>query len=74
MDFINDYITDEQVVKRVKAAVELDLMKKHIMDIPVSVYDSETGIIYDVDSNGNKIPVARRITKGRYSERVRQKA
>ena len=69
-----EYITDEAVVKRALAAVELELKKKEAMDIPVSVYDPESGIIYDETSDGKRTPVAKRMRKGRYSERILQKA
>lgn len=69
-----DYISDEQVVKRVVAAVKIELEKKKVMDVPIAVYDRKTQTVYTQDSEGNRIPVAKRIRKGRYSERVTEKA
>lgn len=69
-----EYISDEQVVKRANAAVKIELEKKKAMDIPVAVYDRKTQIIYQLNSDGSKIEVGKRIRKGRYSERVSKKA
>ncbi|MDO4339084.1 MAG: hypothetical protein Q4C91_13540 [Eubacteriales bacterium] len=69
-----EYITDEAVVKRVNAAVELELAKKKAMDIPAVVYDSKTQIIYHVNSDGTRVEAGKRMRKGRYSERVTKKA
>lgn len=41
-----EYITDEAVVKRVNAAVKIELEKKKAMDIPAVVYDPKTQTIY----------------------------
>lgn len=68
------YISDEAVVKRVNAAVKLELEKKKAMDIPIVVYDRETQIIYQENSDGSRVEVGRRMRKGRYSERVGKKA
>ncbi len=65
-----EYISDEQVVKRANAAVKIELEKKKAMDIPVAVYDRKTQTIYQVNSDGSKTEVGKRIRKGRYSERV----
>lgn len=67
-------ISDEQVVKRAKAAVKLELEKKKAMDVPIAVYDRKTQKIYMENSDGTKIVVAERKGKGRYSERIRKKA
>ena len=69
-----NYITDEQVVKRANVAVELDLIKKKAMGNSIVGFDRKTQIIYQVNSDGTKIKVADRIRKGRYSERVAEKA
>ena len=34
-----NYITDEQVVKRANAAVELEIEKLKVLDAPIIVYD-----------------------------------
>lgn len=68
------YITDEAVVKRVNAAVKIELEKKKAMDIPVVVYDSKTQTIYRENSDGTRVEAGKRIRKGRYSERVAKKA
>lgn len=69
-----EYISDEAVVKRVNAAVRLELEKKKAMDIPIVVYDREAQIIYQENSDGSRVEVGRRMRKGRYSERVGKKA
>lgn len=69
-----EYISDAAVVKRVNAAVRIELEKKKAMDIPIVVYDRETQIIYQENSDGSRVEVGRRMRKGRYSERVREKA
>lgn len=69
-----NYISDEQVVKRVNAAVKIELEKKLAMDVPIAIYDRTTQTIYQKNSDGSKIIIAERIRKGRYSERVEKKA
>jgi hypothetical protein len=69
-----EYITDDQVVKRANAAVRLELEKKRAMDMPVTFYDRKTGTIYQVNSDGSKTELGKRLKKGRYSERVAKKA
>lgn len=69
-----EYISDEQVVKRVNAAVKIELEKKKAMDIPATVYDRKTQKIYQINSDGSKAEVGQRIRKGRYSERISKKA
>lgn len=68
-----EYISDEAVVKRVNAAVRIELEKKKAMDIPAVVYDRKTQIIYHENSDGTKVEVGRKMRKGRYSEQVAQK-
>lgn len=69
-----DYITDEAVVKRVNAAVKIELEKRKALDIPAVVYDSKTKIIYHENSDGTRVEVGKRMRKGRYSERVAKEA
>ena len=69
-----EYISDEQVVKRASAAVKIELEKKKAMDIPATVYDRKTQKIYQINSDGSKVEVGQRIRKGRYSERISKKA
>lgn len=69
-----EYISDENVVKRASAAIKIDLEKKKALDIPIVVYDRETQAIYQENSDGTRVEVAKRIRKGRYSERVGKKA
>ncbi|MCD8300120.1 MAG: hypothetical protein LUC41_02940 [Clostridiales bacterium] len=47
-------ITDEQVVKRAREAVRLELKRMKAMDIPVAVYDGKTKKIYQVYSDGTR--------------------
>ena len=68
------YISDESVVKRVNAAVKIELEKKKVMDIPAVVYDRKTQIIYHENSDGTRMAIGKRIRKGRYSERVTKEA
>lgn len=69
-----EYISDEAVVRRVNAAVRIELEKKRAMDIPIVTYDRETQTIYRESGDGTRIEVGKRIRKGRYSERVEKKA
>ena len=69
-----EYISDEQVVKRASAAVKIELEKKKAMDIPATVYDRKTQKIDQINSDGSKVEVGQRIRKGRYSERISKKA
>lgn len=69
-----EYISDEMVVKRVNEAVKIELEKKKALDVPIVIYDRETQIIYQESSDGSRVEVGRRMRRGRYSERVTQKA
>ena len=69
-----DCISDAQVVKRANAAVKIELDKKKALDIAVAVFDRKTQKIYKKNSDGTTIEVGERIRKGRYSERVSNKA
>lgn len=69
-----EYISDEAVVKRVNAAVKIELEKKQAMDIPAVIYDSKTQIIYHENSDGSRVEIGQRMRKGRYSERIAKKA
>ena len=55
-----DYISDETVVKRVNAAVKLELEKRKAMDAPVIIYDRETQIIYQENSDGSRVEVGKK--------------
>ena len=67
-------LSDADVVKRANAAVKIELEKNKAMDVPIALYDRKTQKIYQQKSDGTKIVVADRIRKGRYSERIREKA
>lgn len=69
-----EYISDEAVIKRVNAAVKIELEKKKAMDIPAVVYDRKTQIIYHENSDGTRVEIGKRMRKGRYSERVAKEA
>lgn len=69
-----EYISDDMVVKRVNEAVRIELEKKKAMDVPVFIYDRETQIIYQENSDGSKVEVGKRMRKERYSERISKKA
>ena len=64
------YITDEQVVKRANAAVELEIEKLKALDAPVIVYDRKRQIIVKRNKDGSEVEVGKRLRKGHYSERV----
>lgn len=68
-----DYISDETVVKRVNAAIRLELEKRKAIDAPVIVYDRETQTIYQENSDGSRVAVGKKMRKGRYSERIAEK-
>ena len=63
-----DSITDEMVVRRVDAAVRIALEKNKAMGVPSIVYDRKTQKIYELRSDGTRVPVAERARKGRYGE------
>ena len=69
-----EYISDEMVVKRVNEAVRIELEKRKAMDVPIVIYDRETQIIYQENSDGSRIEVGRRMRKERYSEHIAEKA
>ncbi|MCB6993650.1 hypothetical protein LI177_09165 [bacterium 210820-DFI.6.37] len=69
-----DYIPDELVIKRANEAVRIELEKKRALDIPVAVFDRKTQKIYQQKSDGTRIAVGERIKRGRYSERISEKA
>ena len=56
-----EYISDEAVVKRVNAAVKIELEKKKAMDIPAVVYDRKTQIIYHENSYGTRVEIGKRM-------------
>lgn len=62
-------LSDEQVVKRAKAAVRIELEKQRAMDVPIAVYDRKDKKIYQINSDGSRIEVGERLIEGRYSER-----
>ena len=64
-----NYITDEQVVKRANAAVELEIEKLKVLDAPIIVYDRKKQVIVRRNSDGTEVEVGRRLTKGHISER-----
>ncbi|MBQ4648297.1 MAG: hypothetical protein IJN86_00895 [Clostridia bacterium] len=65
----DNYISDEQVIKRANAAVKFAIEKKKITNTPIVAYDRKSGVVYNLNSDGSKTVVATRTTKGRYSER-----
>lgn len=70
----NDYITDEQVVKRANAAIELEIEKLNVLNVPVIVYDRKRQVVVRRNSDGTEVVAGKRLRKGRYSERVAEKA
>lgn len=67
----DEYITDEQVVERAKAAVRLAVEKKKVLGIPVVAYDSKTKEVYQINSDGSRTVLAKSEVRGRYSERCK---
>lgn len=66
------YITDEQVVKRANAAVELEIEKLKAMEAPVIIYDRKKQIVIRRNNDGTETEVGKRLRKGRYSERIEE--
>ena len=64
----NREISDKEVVERVKSAVKIDIEKKKAMNVPVAVYDTETGNVYAEYNDGTKILMGSRIKKGSYGK------
>ena len=64
-----NYITDEQVVKRANAAVELEIEKLKVLDAPIIVYDRKKQVIVRRNSDGTEVEVRRRLRKGHIRER-----
>lgn len=62
-------ISDKEVVRLARAAVELDLKKKKVLGIPAVVYDRNTQLIYEQYGDGTRKVIGHRSRKGRYSER-----
>lgn len=63
-----EYISDEDVVKRANAAVRIELEKKKVLGIPVVVFDRKTRTIYEVNSDGSKVAVDQKVRKERYGD------
>lgn len=68
-----NYISDEQVVKRANAAVKLAIDKKKITETPIVIYDRKAKTICHLNSDGTQTVVSTRKTVGRYSERVKSR-
>lgn len=68
----NDNITDAESVKRVKSAVKLEIEKKRAMNMPIAVYDAESGTVYATYKDGRRVAMSSRLRKGRYSEQEKQ--
>lgn len=69
-----DYISDEDVIKRANEAVRLELEKNKALGVPVVVYDRESQIIYRENEDGTRTEVGSRVRKERYSEQISKKA
>ena len=69
-----EYISDEAVVRRANAAVRIELEKNKALDVPIIIYDRKTQIIYQEESDGTRKEICRKMRKGRYSERIAEKA
>ena len=56
-------ITDDMVVQRARAAVQIALEKNKALGVPSIVYDRKTQKIYELRSDGTRVPVAERAWK-----------
>ena len=65
-DYFN--VTDEDVVKRVKSGVKIDIEKRKVMNAPIAVFDPESGNVYAQYSDGRRVLMGNRIKRGGYSE------
>ena len=61
-------ITDADVVKRVKSAIKFDIEKRKAMNVPVAVFDAETGNVYAEYNDGTRVLMGSRIKRGGYGE------
>ena len=64
-------MSDQEITKRANKAVERAIDKKRINNASVVVYDRKTKEICSVASDGKRIVLGQRITRGRYSEQVK---
>ena len=67
-EYDNFNVTDEDVVKRVKSAVKIDIEKRKVMNAPIAVFDPESGNVYAQYSDGRRVLMGNRIKRGGYSE------
>ncbi|MDD3340077.1 MAG: hypothetical protein PHS82_14620 [Lachnospiraceae bacterium] len=67
-------MSEKDLLKRVKKAVSLDLEKRKAMNAPIVRYDRETGDIYHEMPDGEMVKVSSGRKRGRYSERIKEKA
>ena len=61
-------ISDEVILRRANAAVQLALEKHKAMDVPSVVYDRKDQMIYQINADGTRVPVAKKSREGRYGE------
>ncbi len=61
-------ISDEVVLRRANAAVQLALAKHKAMDVPSVVYDRREQMIYQINPDGTRVPVAKKSREGRFGE------
>jgi len=65
---VNQNITDAEVVKRVKSAINIDIEKKKAMNIPIAVFDAESGKIYAEYNDGTRVLMGNRLKRGNYEK------
>lgn len=68
-----NYIPDDQVVKRANAAVKIAIERKKVIETPIVIYDRKTKEICKLNADGTRFVIGERKTVGRYSERIKQK-
>jgi hypothetical protein len=61
-------ISDEVILRRANAAVRLALAKHKAMDVPSVVYDRKEQMIYQINPDGTRVPVGKKLREGRYGE------
>lgn len=66
----NFYFQDCDVVERVNIAVSVALMEHKKHNVPSIVYDRKERVIYELHSDGSRIPLLKKSREGRYSDRI----
>ena len=62
-------LSDKDVVRLAKVAVDLEIQKKEALGLPIIIYDRKKQQVYEKRSDGTIVVVGKRLREGRYSER-----